>query len=151
MIREEFSGGRPWASYYSHGDPFPLPPSWIESCLESEGAPFPQRGLWSAKALNNLALHEPNTDFDVLLHGKKPNVPQKHVARRLVSAFREAGPRPDDLDGVAALGELAASQDLYHDEPLNLAPYDFDKVKVLHICQSGVSGASLCAGHFAKI
>lgn len=37
MIREEFTGGKPWAKYYAHGGPFPLAPSWIESRLEQEG------------------------------------------------------------------------------------------------------------------
>ena len=132
MIREEFSGGKPWAPYYAHGDPFPLAPSWIESCLEQEGVAFPRRGSWTAKALNSLALHDENSDFDKMLLGKPPNASQMRVARRVVTAFKEAGPLPEDLSGCDAIRELVGTQDLYHGEPLTLAPYSFEKVKVLH-------------------
>lgn len=132
MIRQEFSGGKPWARYYAHGDPFPIAPSWIESCLKSEGIPLPRRGAWTAKALNNLALHDANSDFDRLLLGKPPNAPQLAVADRVKSAFLEAGHPPDGLDGPGAISELVGTQDLYHEEPSTLAPYSFDKVKVLH-------------------
>ena len=131
MIRGEFCGGKPWARYYAHGDPFPLAPGWIESCLEMEGVTFPRRGVWTAKALNNLALHDANSDFDQLLQGKPPNQPQVAVAKRIVSAFKEAGDMPDGLDGPAAILEMVGTQDLYHGEPSTLAPYSFDKVKVL--------------------
>lgn len=132
MIRGEFSGGSPWARYHAHGDPFPLAPSWVSSCLEQKGISLPQRGEWSAKALNNLALHESNLDFDSELRGTVPNAPQVAITQRMVSAFEDAGPAPSDLDGVTALGEMATVQDLYHEEPANLAPYDVGKVKVLH-------------------
>ena len=132
MIRDDFSGGKPWANYYAHGDPFPLAPSWIENCLEEKGVAFPRRGVWTAKALNNLAMHDPNSDFDKLLRGKPPNSAQRSVAQRVVSAFEEAGMPPDELDGGRAVEELVGTQDLYHGEPSTLAPYSFEKVKVLH-------------------
>ena len=132
MIRGEFSGGLPWAQFRAHGDPFPLAPSWVSSCLEQKGIDLPQRGEWSAKALNNLALHGSNSDFEAQLRGTQPNATQQAVVHRMISAFEDAGPQPDDLDGYSALSEMAAVQDLYHEEPANLAPYDVEKLKVLH-------------------
>ena len=133
MERDSFVGGKsPWAAFRSHGDPFPLSPSWIESCLEDAGVSFPQRGVWTAKALNCLALHGANSDFDALLRGVTPNLTQKAVASRLLECFKEAGPEPENMDGPSALKELVSCKDLYHEEPANLAPYEFSKIKVLN-------------------
>ena len=120
------------ARFKAHGDPFPLAPSWVETDLKLAGDCFPRRGAWTARSLNNLALHAPNSDFDDLLRGSAPNQPQRAVIRRISEAMREAGPQPPDLDPLTALNEVTSSKDLYQEEPANLAPYDFSKVKVLH-------------------
>ena len=114
MERDSFVGGKsPCAAFRSHGDPFPLSPSWIESCLEDAGVSFPQRGVWTAKALNCLALHGANSDFDALLRGVTPNLTQKAVASRLLECFKEAGPEPENMDGPSALKEWC------HERPLS--------------------------------
>ncbi len=131
MARQNFQNDIPWAAYRKHGDPLPLAPNWIVSDLERRGIPFPQRGLWTAKALNCLALHGVNLDFDYKLQGMSPTAAQQSMVDRVVSAIADAGPMPEDLDGPTALAEMVACKDLYQEEPANLAPYDYSKIKVL--------------------
>ncbi len=132
VSRDVSSSGRPWAKFKAHGDPFPLAPSWVETDLKLNGDLFPRRGAWTARSLNNLALHSPNSDFDDLLRGSTPNQAQRAVVSRISEAISEAGPQPSDLDPLTALTEVTSSKDLYQEEPANLAPFEFSKVKVLH-------------------
>lgn len=120
-----------WAKYRAHGDPFPIAPGWLGHHSELNGLPFPQRGLWSAKALNNLALHDANLDFDSILQGIPPNQVQIEAAKHVVHCLREAGSPPEGMDGKSVLRDMGISNDLYSEEPANLATYSFDKVKVL--------------------
>ena len=92
----------------------------------------PRRGFWAAAALNSLVLHDSNSRIEAKLHGVPPNEPQLVLADRICSCLDEAGPVPEALDGEAALKSLGGSNDLYMEEPNNLATYSFEKVKVLH-------------------
>lgn len=121
-----------WAVYRSHGDPFPVSPSWLSQCVADAGLAVPQRGEWLAKSLNTLALHSTNSDFDKKLHGISPNAVQQALASRVVHALEEAGEPPHDMDGTSVMRDMGISNDLYSEEPANLAGYSFDKVKVLH-------------------
>lgn len=121
-----------WAVYRSHGDPFPVSPSWLSQCVADAGLAVPQRGEWLAKSLNTLALHSTNSDFDKKLQGISPNAVQQALASRVVHALEEAGEPPHDMDGTSVMRDMGISNDLYSEEPANLAGYSFDKVKVLH-------------------
>lgn len=133
MLRLDQQSEHPWAQYRAHGDPFPLNALWLETVAQEAEICFPQRGRWTADALNSLAMHGANSQFlQPKLQGMKPNLPQQLVADRVVEAFREAGPPPDDLNGPQALEEICSCKDLYMEEPSNLAPYDYSKIKVLH-------------------
>ena len=128
---DHFSSG-PWAAYRAHGDPFPLPPSWIESQAEACELAFPRRGFWSASSLNNLVLHGANSDFDSILQGLPPNRPQMRAANHIINCLEAAGPPPHGMTEDSALLDVGGSNYLYSEEPQNLAPFSFDKVKVLH-------------------
>lgn len=120
-----------WASYRSHGDPYPLAPDWIESCAEAGRIPFPRRGAWSARALNTLALQRSNSDFDKQLRTVPPNRPQQAVAARILKGLTDAGEQPDGLTSVGAFESLGGGKSLYDEEPKNLAQFDFNKLKVV--------------------
>lgn len=122
----------PWAAYRAHGDPFPLPPSWIESQAEASGLAFPRRGFWSATSLNNLVMHGSNSDFDSILQGLPPNRPQLRAAKHIINCLDAAGQPPDGMTEDSALLDVGGSNYLYTEEPQNLAPFSFSKVKVLH-------------------
>lgn len=121
----------PWAAYRAHGDPFPLPPSWIESQAEASGLAFPRRGFWSATSLNNLVMHGSNSDFDSILQGLPPNRPQLRAAKHIINCLDAAGQPPDGMTEDSALLDVGGSNYLYTEEPQNLAPFSFSKVKVL--------------------
>ena len=124
--------GHSWAVYRAHGDPFPMAPDWIVSNLERCGVPFPQRGAWTAKALNSLALHDSNSDFDAILHSVPPNTCQRQVSCRKEQCMADAGNPPEGMDGQTALQAMVGGKGLYSEEPSNIAEYDYSKVKVLH-------------------
>lgn len=130
-LRGVFTDGAPWAQYRAHGDPYPLKPQWVSSCTEEAEVSFPQRGLWAARSLNSLALHDTNSDFDHILRGLPPTSAQVLCKDRIIEALREAGPCPHDLDGPVALAEIGGSKFLYSEMPQNLATYSAEKVKVL--------------------
>ena len=126
-------GGHPWAQHRAHGDPFPLNAQGLETTVSEGGAPFPQRGRWTAEALNYLALHDTNSDFvQQQLHGVKPNLPQQCISQRVLDSLLEAGDPPQDLSGESALEELVSCKDLYTEEPSNIVAYQYSKIKVLH-------------------
>lgn len=125
-------GSIPWASYRSHGDPFPLSSRWLVPEVEKRGMCFPQRGAWTATALNNLALHGSSLNFDDKLHGLPPSVTQQSVVEHVLESFDDAGAPPSQLDGETALRELGVGNSLYTEEPVNLATFDMAKLKVLH-------------------
>ena len=131
-MRQNFNSGRPWASYRAHGDPFPLPPDWIASGAEERGVAFPRRGAWTAKALNTLALHDPNSDFDSIFQAVPPTETQKQVSARILDCFQEAETPPEGMDGPSCLASLLDGKCLYNKEPKNLASFDYNKLKVLH-------------------
>ena len=60
-----------------------------------------------------------------------PTAPQAEALATVTARVRRAGPCPDDLAPVKALQELLKSKDLYSQEPQNLAPFCFEKLKVL--------------------
>ena len=151
MLRCDIGGNQHFAKYRSHGDPFPLPPTWVERTLDGSGIVFPQRGLWAARSLNCLALQDPNSDFDSLLSGLEPNQTQHLVAGHIKECLQMAGPPPDGLDGPSAISELCSSKDLYQEEPKNLAAYEFSKVKVLHSTLHPKSLESVLPQHAASI
>ena len=130
-MRSAVSSGSRWAEYRSHGDPFPLSPSWLNQLVEDAGLQFPQRGKWLANSLNTLALQATNSDFDQKLQGVAPNCPQVAVAQRVIDTLREAGNQPDDMSGADILRDMGLSNDLYNEEPANLASYSYERVKVL--------------------
>ena len=128
----DFSSHFMWGSYRAHGDPFPLAPDWVEAGLESQGICFPQRGSWTARALNSLAMHGANSIFDKILHGVLPNTTQVAVRDRIVECLRDSGEPPVGLDGPTALASMLDGKSLYDEEPKNLASFDPAKLKVLH-------------------
>ena len=103
---------------------------WIVHSAESEGLCFPQRGAWTARALNALALQCSNSSID-RSHRSLPTKPQLELGGRIIQRLQEAGNPSPDLCGSDALSSLMGSKGLYNEEPQNLAPYDYDKVKVL--------------------
>ena len=118
--------------YRQHSDPFPLPPRWLSARVAAEGIEIPQRGMWIGRALNCLAMHGSNSDFDRKLLGLAPNAVQHLVAERVVERLREAGPPPADITPEKALSDLVSSQCLYNDEETkNLASFDINKLKIL--------------------
>ena len=127
------SGGDSWCSYRVHGDPLPLRPDWVENSLEMAKVTFPRRGAWTARALNSLALHVPNSfsNFERKLLGQHPSATQSEFCNRITECFSEAGPRPAGMDGAEALRSMGGDKCLYSEEPKNLANYDYSKVKVL--------------------
>ena len=127
-----FSGVRHWAAYRSHGDLFPVAPDWIECGLEQSGVSFPRRGAWSARALNTLAMRDPNSDFDQKLRYVPPTKTQESMAGRMIRCFSDAGSPPEGMTPLSAFDELGGGKSLYNEEPKNLAAYDFKKLKVLH-------------------
>lgn len=131
-MRGPLTSRQPWAQYRAHGDPLPLGPDWIASGAEQLEVPFPQRGAWTAQALNTLALHDSNSNFDTILRDIPPTETQKQVADRIWKCLEEAEEPPAGLDGPAALASLSDGKCLYNEEPSNLANYDYDKLKVLH-------------------
>lgn len=126
-------GGDSWVSYRVHGDPLPLHPDWVENSLESAKVTFPRRGAWTARALNSLAMHVPNSfsNIERKLLGQHPSATQSEFCRRITECFSEAGPRPVGMDGADALRSMGGDKCLYSEEPKNLASYDYSKVKVL--------------------
>ena len=127
-----FKGDSWWASYRAHGDPFPLGPCWVADNTDKLGLPFPQRGAWAAKSLNTLVLQNPNSNFDQKLRSISPNRAQLSVIQRIVDNLQQSGEPPEGMSGSDALTSMAGGKGLYHEEPRNLANYDFSKVKVLH-------------------
>ena len=127
------SGGDSWFSYRVHGDPLPLRPDWVEHSLEMAKVTFPRRGAWTARALNSLALHVPNSfsNFERKLLGQHPSATQSEFCNRITECFSDAGPRPSGMDGAEALRSMGGDKCLYSEEPKNLANYDYSKVKVL--------------------
>lgn len=131
-LRGIVTDGHPWAQYRAHGDPFPLQPAWMSDCAKAAEVDFPQRGSWTARALNSLALHDSNLNFDDVLRGLSPTASQVKCKDRIMEALLEAGPAPSDLNGPVALREIGGSDFLYSEMPQNLASYSYQKVKVLH-------------------
>ena len=83
-------------------------------------------------ALNTLALHDPNSDFDQKLRYVPPTKTQELMAGRLIRCFSDAGSPPEGMSPQSAFDELGGGKSLYNEEPKNLAAYDFKKLKVLH-------------------
>ena len=132
ISRDELSSGRPWAKLMVIRF---LAPSWVETDLKLGGDCFPRRGAWTARSLNNLALHAPNSDFDDLLRGSTPTQPQRGLwSGEFPKPWVKQDHSLPDLDPLTALteSEVTSRKDLYQEEPANLAPYDFSKVKVLN-------------------
>ena len=128
----DFAGGMLRSKFRSHGDPFPLCQTFVQSVAEDSGVFFPQRASWSACALNTLALHGSNSSFAKSLHSSPPVRSQVHLAQKVRDCLIEAGEPPGDLSGQSALSAMAGSKSLYEEEPRNIAQYEHSKVKVLH-------------------
>lgn len=105
-----FQGDSWWATYRAHGDPFPLAPHWIELDEGLRDLTFPQRGAWAARALNTLALQDPNSNFDQKLQHVPPNFAQQSVVRRIVDNLVKAGDPPEGMTGVEALNSMSGGE-----------------------------------------
>ena len=70
-------------------------PDWVEHSLEMAKVTFPRRGAWTARALNSLALHVPNSfsNFERKLLGQHPSATQSEFfALGSQSVFLKQGP-----------------------------------------------------------
>ena len=56
---------------------------------------------------------------------------QRAVIQRVATRMRVYGSQPPEFEPEDSLRSLLQSKDLYTQEPQNLAPYSFDKLKVL--------------------
>ena len=83
-------------------------------------------------ALN--ALHAARTSMPLDPRASAPwrlSHSQHAILWRVATRVRAYGEPPDGMDPELALAELVSSKDLYGQEPKNLAPFSFEKLRVL--------------------
>eukprot|EP00973_Karenia_brevis_P052252 7261738-Karenia_brevis.AAC.1 len=129
----------------SHGEIFPLPMPRHPGVQLPLSAPryarqrrqrrIFQHGQESkvVEGLNRLAAARANDSLSsgLISFGRRlPTHSQDSVLKDLHHRVAACGGKPADLDERGALAELMASKSLYGQEPLHLAPYDLDLLKV---------------------
>ena len=83
-------------------------------------------------ALNALHAARPNMPLDPRGHGVwRLSHSQHAVLWHVATRVRAYGDAPPDSSPELALAELVSSKDLYSQEPKNLAPFVFSKLRVL--------------------
>lgn len=119
-----------------HGDPFPLPIShvWENFDCMSERRTL---AVGAARSLNQLAAANLNSSraqghAEPIRPELRPTAVQAWMVCNLIRRVASYGARPADLSEESSLKEILGVRELYSEEPKNLAPYEFERVKILH-------------------
>ena len=129
-----------------HGDPFPLPDPGLRSYIGVRDAPRYVRQRLHAGRDRDCRLREACASLNTLSLGTvrsealhqsafaatPPSKTQRSVFSTLGRAIGAYGPSPADLVPRGALLELFKTQDLYEDTSCRVAPFDPEKLGVLH-------------------